>query len=82
MLGRAGWCVMGIEQLNSAAWAAGFAMAACESDYDDGCAVVPPVETQWTPGRAVMVREPDAERGDWLRALLGLLGRRARVSPA
>lgn len=82
MPGRAGWCVMGIEQLNNAAWAAGFAMAAPESDYDDGCAVVQPVEAQWAPGQAVMVREPDVERVDWLRALLSLLGRRARVSPA
>jgi hypothetical protein len=76
------WCVMGTEQLNSAAWAAGFAMAASEDEYEDGCAVVQPVETQWTPGWAIMVRERDVERADWLRALLGLFGRRVRVSPA
>jgi hypothetical protein len=73
---------MGIEQLNSAAWAAGFAMAASEDDYEDGCAVVQPLETRWTTGRAIMVREPAAERTDWVRALLGLVARRARVSPA
>jgi len=69
---------MGIEQLNTAAWAAGFAMAASEDDYE----VVRPVETQWSPGRAIMVREANVERADWVRALLGLFGRRARVSSA
>ena len=77
---------MGIEQLNSAAWAAGFAMAASEDDYQDGCVVVGPPEAQWTlqwtSGQAVMVRERDVERVDWVRALLGLFGRRAPVSPA
>jgi len=57
-------------------------MATSEDDYEDGCAIVEAVETQWTPGRAIMVRGPDAERADWVRALLGLFGRRARVSPA
>jgi hypothetical protein len=80
--GRAGWCVMGIEQLNSAAWAAGFAMAACEEDYRDGCTAVQPVEAPWTPGQAIMVRQPEMERTDWVRALMGLFGRRDRVSPA
>jgi hypothetical protein len=73
---------MGIEQLNSAVWAAGFAMAASEDDYEDGCAIVPPVETQWTPSRAILVRERAVERTDWVRALLALFGRRAPVSPA
>jgi hypothetical protein len=74
---------MGIEQLNSAAWAAGFAMATAEDDYDDGC--VPAARrpaTQWTPGEAVMVRQGDVERADWVRALLGFFARRAPVSPA
>ena len=73
---------MGIEQLNSAAWAAGFAMAASEDDYEDGCVVARPLETQWTPGQAIMVRERDVQRADWVRTLLGLFGRRAPVSPA
>jgi hypothetical protein len=74
---------MGIEQLNSAAWAAGFAMAASEEDFEDGCVVVEPVEAQWTPSRAVVVRGPAPEdRTDWLRALLSLFGRRAPVSAA
>jgi hypothetical protein len=73
---------MGIEQLNSAAWAAGFAMAASEDDYAEACVVVRPTEAQWTPGQAIMVREHDRARADWMRALLGLFGRRAPVSPA
>ena len=73
---------MGIEQLNNAAWAAGFAMASSEEDYQDGCTVVQPAEVQWTPSQAILVRQGEVERADWLRALLGLLGRRARVSPA
>ncbi len=73
---------MGIEQLNSAAWAAGFAMASSEHDYEDGCAVVQPPKPQWMPGQAIMVRQPDPDRADWVKSLLGLLGRRARISPA
>jgi hypothetical protein len=73
---------MGIEQLNSAAWAAGFAMATSEDDYDDGCAVARSPATQWTPGQAIMVRERNVERTDWVKALLGLFGRRAPISPA
>jgi hypothetical protein len=38
--------------------------------------------TQWTPGEAVMVRQGDVERADWVRALLGFFARRAPVSPA
>jgi hypothetical protein len=85
---------MGIEQLNNAAWAAGFAMAASEDDYEEGCVIVQAVETQWTPsrtpdrtpdgttGRTTPVREPEVERVDWVKTLLAAVGRRARVSPA
>jgi hypothetical protein len=73
---------MGIEQLNSAVFAAGFAMASSEDDYEDGCAIVQPAPTQWTPGQALMVRGRDADKADWVSALLGLFGRRAPVSPA
>jgi hypothetical protein len=73
---------MGIEQLNSAVWAAGFAMASSEEDYREGCAIViQPAQGQWMPSQAILVREPD-ERADWFKGLLGLLGRRDRVSPA
>jgi hypothetical protein len=73
---------MGIEALNSAAWAAGFAMAGSEDAFEDTDAKAKTVEARWTPGEAVLVREPTAEKSDWLKALLGLFGRRARVSPA
>jgi hypothetical protein len=77
---------MGIEALNSAAWAAGFAMAGSEEAFEDTFegtgATAKTVEARWTPGEAVLVREPTAEKSDWLKALLGLFGRRARVSPA
>ena len=73
---------MGIEALNSAAWAAGFAMAGCEEAFEDTDRTAKAAEARWTPGEAVLVREPPAERSDWLKALLGLFGRRARVSPA
>jgi hypothetical protein len=76
---------MGIEALNSAAWAAGFAMAGDEEAFEDadGAArTVGTAEARWTPGEAVLVREPPGERADWLKVLLGLFGRRAPVSPA
>jgi len=76
---------MGIEALNSAAWAAGFAMAGDEEAFEDTDATamtVKAAEARWTPGEAVLVREPPGERSDWLKALLGLFGRRAPVSPA
>lgn len=78
--GRAGWCVMGIERLNNAAWAAGFAMATPEED-DFEVAVSEAPDMQWRPGQAVMVREEPVERLEWLKAFLGLLGRRVPVSP-
>jgi hypothetical protein len=73
---------MGIEALNSAVWAAGFAMAGSEEAFEGTGATAKTVEARWTPGEAVLVREPTAEKSDWLKALLGLFGRRARVSPA
>jgi len=85
---------MGIEKLNSAAWAAGFAMAACEDAYEDEAssaaassaaalsAAARAADSRWRPGTAVMLREPRLDRADWVRAVLGLFGRRAPVSPA
>jgi hypothetical protein len=73
---------MGIETLNSAAWAAGFAMAAPEDPLEDAAHVASAVDTQWRPGEAIMVREPPAERAEWIRVLFGFFARRARVSPA
>lgn len=79
--GRVGWCVMGIETLNIAAHAAGFAMAGSEEAFDDRGADPRAAETQWKPGRPVLVREGPESRTDWMSLLQGLFGRRARVSP-
>lgn len=71
---------MGIEKLNSAARAAGFAMAASDELYDD-----PKPQHQeearedWRPAGPVLLRPATIER-HWLRSMLGFFGRRA--SPA
>jgi len=73
---------MGIEALNSAARAAGFAMAASEEPYAE--AEAKPGETQWRPGEAALI-EPERTGfriGDWMRSMLGLFGRRAPASSA
>src|SRR5262245_46018994 len=78
--GRAGWCVMGIERLNRAAHAAGFAMAGIEEAYEDlGVRPNPSVtaEAPWQPGRAVLVPGSPADATDWLSVLMGLFGWRA-----
>jgi hypothetical protein len=80
-----GWCVMGIEALNSAARAAGFAMAASEEPYAEVEVEVKPAETQSRPGEAVPRSEAAgiAPRvGEWVRGMLGLFGRRAPASSA
>jgi hypothetical protein len=73
---------MGIERLNSAARAAGFAMATSEETFEDLKGVAKGVDAQWRPGEAILVREAPAQRADWIKALLALFGRRAPVSPA
>jgi hypothetical protein len=75
---------MGNEKLNIAAWAAGFAMATIEEDDLEVVAesASRAADTQWRPGQAVMVREPQPDKADWIRAFFGLFGRRAPVSPA
>jgi hypothetical protein len=75
---------MGMETLNSAARAAGFAMAASDEPYGE-------VETGkyeavgWHAPVAVL-RAPAIQRppraGDWLRGMFSLFGRRAPASPA
>ncbi|MBO0763038.1 MAG: hypothetical protein J2P50_00350 [Hyphomicrobiaceae bacterium] len=74
---------MGIETLNSAAWAAGFAMAASEDAFDDAVRVKEEAaDTDWRPREAVLVRP--VEKSDRLKALFGFFhfSRRAPVSPA
>jgi hypothetical protein len=78
---------MGIETLNSAAHAAGFAMAAPEEAYEDLEALPSRVdsparvaEAQWQQSRGVLVHEKvhatAGPRTDWLGLLLSLVGRR------
>ena len=76
---------MGIERLNSAARAAGFAMAASEEPYAEIKAEAKTAETQWRPGEAVLPSEPartGLRIGEWMRSMLGLFGRRAPASSA
>lgn len=78
---------MGMETLNNAARAAGFAMAASDEPYEDVRAEVKVVEAQWRPGEAVLLHaEPTPghkpRTADWLKGVLGLFGRRAPASPA
>jgi hypothetical protein len=73
---------MGIERLNSAAHAAGFAMVAPEDAYEvlqvplKARSASQSAELQWQPTRSVLVPETPADRSDWISLLLGLLGRR------
>jgi hypothetical protein len=74
-----------METLNSAARAAGFAMAASDEPFEDVRAEAKPAETPWRPGEAVLLHAParsGPRAGDWFRNVLGLFGRRAPASPA
>jgi hypothetical protein len=76
---------MGMEALNNAARAAGFAMAACDEPHQEIRVEPKPVEAQWRPAEAVLLHEPAGagpRMGDWMRSLLGLFGRRAPASSA
>jgi hypothetical protein len=76
---------MGIETLNSAARAAGFAMAASEDAFDDAVGLTEATaDAKWRPGEAVLMRESPVDRADWIKILLGYFhfGRRAPVSTA
>ncbi len=58
-------------------------MATSEEPFDEVYpSAAQAVNAQWRPGEAMLVHEPPSERADWLKAVLGLFGRRARVSPA
>jgi hypothetical protein len=70
---------MGMETLNSAAHAAGFAMAASDEPYDDPKPEAKVEQNDWRPADAVLLTPATIER-HWFRAMLGYFGRRA--SPA
>jgi hypothetical protein len=76
---------MGIEALNSAARAAGFAMAASDEPYAEVKVEARAAEPQWRSGEALLRREvirPAPRAGDWVRSLLGLFGRRVPAPSA
>jgi hypothetical protein len=77
---------MGMETLNNAARAAGFAMAASDEPYEEVKTEAKVEATGWRPSEAVMLTPAKLERphkvGDWLRTMLGVFGRRAPASPA
>ena len=79
---------MGMETLNSAARAAGFAMAASDEPYEEVKTEVKVETTGWRPSEAVMLTLAQTgpgrpiRQGEWFRTMLGLLGRRAPASPA
>ena len=76
---------MGIETLNSAARAAGFAMAASDEPYEQVKAETK-TAVDWRPSEAITLASPTLasphKTADWLRSMLGLFGRRAPASPA
>jgi hypothetical protein len=76
---------MGIETLNTAARAAGFAMASDEVAPDVSVEAKPETPEGWRPDRAAML-DPEREiasraeqpsNADWLKSLLGVFGRGA-----
>ena len=75
---------MGMETLNNAVRAAGFAMAASDEPYGE-VETVKAETSEWQPADAVLRAPvvPEAPRsGEWFRSVLGLFGRRAPASPA
>lgn len=76
---------MGMEKLNNAARAAGFAMAASDEPYDEVKTEVKTEVTAWRPTGAVMltpVTQETPHKGEWVRTVFGFLGWRAPASPA
>jgi hypothetical protein len=71
-----------METLNTAAHAAGFAMAASEEPYEKVEAEAKVPAPGWQPSEpalltsAALVERPHG-MGDWFRSMLGLFGRRA-----
>jgi hypothetical protein len=75
---------MGIEALNNAARAAGFAMAAPDDTSEEEVVRKPVVDTSWRPSTAVSLLGPTTPQvarpsqvSDWFKAVLGATGRGA-----
>lgn len=75
---------MGMETLNSAVHAAGFAMAASDEPHEASRSVPAPEVAPWRPGEAVLTRgtTQPGRFPEWARSLFGMFGRRAPASPA
>ena len=75
---------MGMETLNSAARAAGFAMAAADEPDDQIKVEARPEQTrQWRSAHPLYAVKPKAFRpGDWVKGFAGFFGWRAPASPA
>ena len=75
---------MGIETLNTAARAAGFAMASDEASSESKADAKPETES-WRSGDAILLDPESSDAaakaapasGDWLKSLLGVFGRGA-----
>jgi hypothetical protein len=76
---------MGIEALNNAARAAGFAMAAPDDTPDEEVARKPALDTSWRPAQAMGLLAPPSpvqvarpsQVTEWFRSMLGATGRGA-----
>jgi hypothetical protein len=87
---NAGWglrvlSAMSIETLNTAARAAGFAMATSDEASQESKAQAQPETEAWRAGEAILLeQEPQVaapkaapSATDWVKSLFGVLGRRA-----
>ncbi len=76
---------MGMETLNNAAHAAGFAMVGSDDLFDEPKVEAKLEEKSWRPGEAVLLHappkegqaKPHASMTEWIRGMLGVSGRRA-----
>ena len=75
---------MGIETLNTAAHAAGFAMATSDEAAQDGKVEAKTETESWRSGDAIMLTPEDSDAvktatsaADWVKGLFGMSGRRA-----
>jgi hypothetical protein len=83
LVGAESFGVMGIEALNNAARAAGFAMAAPDDTPEEEVARKPALEKSWRPAQPVRLLAPPvqvarpSQLADWFRSMLGVTGRGA-----
>ncbi|KAB2912413.1 MAG: hypothetical protein F9K29_19290 [Hyphomicrobiaceae bacterium] len=76
---------MGMETLNNAARAAGFAMAGSDDQFDERKVEAKPEERGWRPGEAVLLHAPPKKdqakahtsMTEWIKGMFGVSGRGA-----